>query len=122
MPKISDQLAAWIRTIWPMLLGQLAAWLLAQSWAPPIIAWLADLGITIDQPKLISALGLLAGAVIYTAARWLERRTGTTRWHALARAAGRLLLSLGLHTGQPIYAQPDQRIMVVGADGMRPPR
>lgn len=102
-PTLPDRLAAWIRTIWPMLLGSLAAWLLGQAWAPAIVDRLAAIGVHVDQVALVHILGLLLGAAVYTAGRWLEHRTGPGRRGRYARTLGRFLLSIGLPTGQPRY-------------------
>lgn len=120
---MSDQVRAWVRTVWPMLLGQLAVWLLGQSWAPAVVDWAGGLGVEVTQERVVAALGLVLGAAIYSGGRWLERRTGTGRWARWARVVGRLVLALGIPTGQPVYAGQGQRVVVLGADGsMRPPR
>jgi|SRR5690606_10917367 len=99
---ISDQLAARLRTAWPLLLGWLAAGLLTT--AAPAVAWLRDvLGVEVTQAQVAAGLGVLLGYLIYEVGRWLEGRTGSGRLATAARFAGRLLLSLGLHTGQPVY-------------------
>ena len=103
---MSDRLAAWIRTVWPMLLGYLAAWLLAQSWAPTLVSWLAAAGVDVTEAGVVHLLGWLLGAAVYSAGRWLERRAGGRRLHRLARAVGRFILSIGLPTGQPAYSPP----------------
>jgi len=119
---MSDVLAARIRTLWPMLLGYLAARLLVIG--APLAAWLHDVtGLEVTEPQVAAALGIVLGYLIYEAGRWLERRAGEGRVAEVARLAGRLLLSLGLSTGQPVYALPGQRVRVLGSDGsMRPPR
>lgn len=102
---IPDAAAARLRTYWPWLLGTAAAWLLAIG--APVTAWLhTTLGVTVTQTQIAAALALGLGWLIYEAGRWLEDRPGDDRLAAAARTAGRLLLSLGLHTGQPVYGLP----------------
>lgn len=59
------------------------------------------------QPQ-VAALGVILGYAIYETGRWLEKRSGG-RPAQLARLTGRLLLSLGLPTGQPMYGLPPAR-------------
>ncbi|AYF31119.1 hypothetical protein CSH63_27500 [Micromonospora tulbaghiae] len=120
--RISDRVAARLRTAWPMLLGYLAARLLVIG--APVAEWIAEAtGITVTEPQVAAALGIVLGYGIYEAGRWLEARTGSGRPARAARGLGRLLLSLGLPTGQPVYALPGQRVRVLGADGsLRAPR
>jgi hypothetical protein len=120
--QISDRLAARLRTVWPMLLGYLAARLLVIG--APVADWLRDTtGLEATEPQVAAALGIVLGYGVYEAGRWLERRTGTGQAAQLARGLGRLVLSLGLPTGQPVYAMPGQRVRVLREDGsMRPPR
>ncbi|OKI47244.1 hypothetical protein [Micromonospora sp. CB01531] len=117
-----DKWSARIRTAWPMLLGYLAARLLVIG--APVATWLHDtFGLEVTEPQIAAALGIILGFAIYEAGRWLERRAGEGRPSKVARFVGRLLLSLGLSTGQPVYALPGQRVRVLGSDGsMRPPR
>ncbi|MFG2059655.1 hypothetical protein ACGFI9_37155 [Micromonospora sp. NPDC048930] len=117
-----DKWSARIRTLWPMLLGYLAAQLLDVG--APVAAWAhTTLGVTVTEQQVAAALGVVLGYAVYEAGRWLERRAGTGRLAEAARLVGRLLLSLGLTTGQPVYALPGQRVRVLGSDGsMRPPR
>lgn len=99
---LTDRLAARIRTAWPMLLGYLAARLLDVG--APIAAWLSTtLDVTVGEPQVAAALGLLLGYGIYEAGRWCEQRRGVSQPAYLARLLGRYLLSVGLHTGQPTY-------------------
>ena len=107
---------------WPMLLGYLAARLLVIG--APVASWLHDTtGLEVTEPQVAAALGVILGWAIWEAGRWLERRTGIGRPAQLARLTGRLLLSLGMPTGQPVYALQGQRVAVLGSDGsMRPPR
>ncbi len=99
---VTDQLAARIRTLWPMLLGYLAAQLLHLG--APVAAWThTALGITVTEQQVAAVLGLVLGYGVYETGRWLEHRTGTGRTARTARVLGRLLLSLGLPTGPPTY-------------------
>lgn len=86
---MTDKAKSAIRTAWPMLLGHLAAWLVASA---------APLGIEIDSVFAAEALGWALGTLVYLAGRFLERRD----W-PVNRAAGRFLLSLGFDLGQPLY-------------------
>ncbi|MFG2054757.1 hypothetical protein ACGFI9_12070 [Micromonospora sp. NPDC048930] len=119
---MSDRIAARIRTAWPYLLGYLAARVLVIG--APVAAWLHEtFGLEVTEPQIAAALGVILGYGIYEAGRWLERRAGASGPAQLARFVGRLLLSLGLSTGQPVYARPGERVRVLGSDGsMRPPR
>ena len=111
-----DLIAARLRTAWPLALGWLAAWLLAT--AAPLIRWARDvLGVEVTQAEVAAGLGVLLAWLIWEAGRWLERRTGPGRCAAAARIAGRLLLSLGLHTGQPLYGPPRAAIATASEPG-----
>lgn len=95
---MSDRLAAYVRTYWPLLLGHLAALL---------TAWIATrLGVTIDDALVYEALALGLSAAVYAAGRVLEDVAGDSTPARAARLAGRWLLSLGLDTGQPVYGHP----------------
>lgn len=119
--RISDPLAARVRTVWPMLLGYLAARLLVLG--APVADWLRDaLGVEVTQPQVAAALGIILGWIIYEAGRWLEKRAGDSGPARLARKLAQLLLSLGLVTGQPVYARQGENVRVLTADGrMRRP-
>jgi hypothetical protein len=67
-------------------------------------------------------LAVGAAGFIYTvAARWLGSRKGDGLIARGARALAGLMM-LGF-TRQPVYVAPDQRLRVIGADGVpRPPR
>lgn len=95
---MSDRLAAYVRTYWPLLIGHLAA---------VVTAWIAGrFGVVIDSVLVYEGLALGLSAVVYAAGRWLEARTGDGVGARVARAAGRWLLALGLDTGQPVYGRP----------------
>jgi hypothetical protein len=103
---MSDTIKARVRTWWPLIVGHLAAWLLIR--AAPLLDWLAGLGIVVTDAEVAVVVGLVLAGAVWETARWLERRTGPGRWARVARAIGRWLISLGLHTGAPAY--PDQAI------------
>lgn len=113
---MSNTIAARVRTWWPLLLGHLAAVLVA--WAQPALIHLAPLGVHIDQAVAYEVLSFLLAGAVWEAGRFLERWPARGRAAGPARALGRFLLSLGLRTGQPLY--PAAR-----TDGVRlidPPR
>ncbi|MEV7268394.1 hypothetical protein AB0N38_33045 [Micromonospora aurantiaca] len=98
---MSDRLAAYLRTYWPLLLGHLAA---------VLTAWLAArAGIRVDQAWVYEALALGLSAAVYAAGRWLEDRDGDGTLAVAARLAGRWILALGLDTGKPVYGLPPAR-------------
>jgi hypothetical protein len=108
---MSDRCAAWIRTMWPLLLGAFAARILAQSWAVDVVDLLARLGVRVTEVSLTAALSVVAAAAVYGLGGWLERRAGVGRVAVLARAVGRFLISIGLPTGQPTYAGRRVRVL-----------
>src|SRR5690606_11849695 len=90
-----DRLAAYVRTYWPMVLGHVAT---------ALAAWLGGRpGVSVDSVAAYELIALTASAGVYALGRWLETRAGDGVWPRVARAAGRWLLALGLHTGQPTY-------------------
>lgn len=102
MRQLPDWAAARIRTVWPMVVGYVAARLIVVG--APVATWLErNLGLQVTEPQVAVGVGIILGYLVYEAGRWLERRRGTG-WRArFARGAGRWLLSLGLPTGQPTY-------------------
>lgn len=111
MPVLTDAAASRIRTVWPMAIGAIAAWLITRAWAAPILHALDQLGMPVTRAVLATAISWALGALVYLAGRWLEGRHGQSRAARWARAAGRWVLSLGLKTGQPTYpanAMPPQ--------------
>jgi hypothetical protein len=122
VPKLPDWLAARVRTAWPMILGYLAARLFVIG--APVADWLStNLGIEVTQPQVAIGVSIALGYGIYEAGRWLEQRPGQSRPARLGRGLGRWLLSLGLTTGQPVYALPGQQVSVLNTGGiLRPPR
>jgi len=103
--SVPDWLAARLRTVWPMLLGYAAAWLLLVG-APVVDGLRSTLGVEITDAQVALALGVALGALIYEAGQWLENRRGDGRLARLARGLGRLLLSIGVHVGPPTYGLP----------------
>lgn len=91
---MSDATRAFIRTIWPMILGALAAMLVTAA-----ARWL---GYDLDSGLALSLVTVAAGAVIYKLGHVLERSDV-----ALLRGIGHFLLSLGADLGQPVYIKPD---------------
>jgi hypothetical protein len=90
-----DRIAGYVRTIWPLVLGHLAAFL---------AAWVgARVGITVDATWVYELLAVALVTVIYAGGRWLEVRPGTSTPARVARAVGHWVLSLGLPTGPPSY-------------------
>lgn len=86
----SDVLRSHIRTWVPIGVGFLATIL---------VDWVArKFGIRIEGELAYSMLYAGTTAAVYSLGRWLETR----RW-APARGMGRMLLSLGLNVGQPVY-------------------
>jgi uncharacterized membrane protein YfcA len=111
MSPIPAWLAARIRTVWPMILGVLAARLFVIG--APVGAWLRDnLGVEVTEAQVAVALGVALGWLIYEAGRALERRS-----NRYARGAGAFLLSLGLPTGTPVYVQRGDTVKTLGRDG-----
>ncbi|PZG06285.1 hypothetical protein C1I95_32145 [Micromonospora craterilacus] len=91
-----------MRTYWPLALGHLAA---------AIVAYVAARwGIVIDSIVVYEVLALAVIGMVYAAGRTLEERTGDGRLARAARLVGRLLLSFGVATGQPVYGLPPAEI------------
>ena len=95
---MSDRLAAYVRTYWPLLIGHLTALVVAYV--------AAQWGITIDSVIVYEILAVTLTGLVYAAGRWLESRTGEGPMSLAARIVARWLLSLGLDTGQPTYGLP----------------
>jgi hypothetical protein len=92
---MSDQLAARLRTAWPLLLGHLAAFL---------VAWVLRLtGIQIEVGLALEAVSFGASWAIWELGRRLEASS-----NPIAQAVGRWLLSAGKDVGAPTYGQPPQ--------------
>jgi hypothetical protein len=92
---MTDKARSYVRTLWPVLLGHVAAWLADR---------LGVLGM--DSATAVLLVGSVATALVYVLGRELERVKRTGRLGDVARWSGRFLLSLGLDVGQPIYASP----------------
>lgn len=92
-----DQLKAFVRTIWPAIVAQIAAL---------IVTYLGDkMGIEVNSNAVFGVVTVVLLAAIYGAGRWLEKRD-----NAYAAGLGRWLVSLGMDLGQPTYVkQPDGR-------------
>jgi hypothetical protein len=91
-----------------------------------VVTWLAThgLNVPVEQQGAWEAAAILAvtGVITTTVVRLLESRNGDSVWAKAARGLARLLM-LGLTGKQPVYVAPDQRVRVVGSDGVaRPPR
>lgn len=96
---MTDRLASYVRTLWPLVLGHLAAILIA--------AVARATGVELHSAVALELVSLVASGAVYGSGRWLESRVGE---HLAARAArwlGRMVLSIGLTTGAPTY--PERR-------------
>lgn len=87
---MSDRLASYIRTWWPLFLGHAAALL--------VVFLAAKFGIQIDGALAFEIVGFAASAIVYWVGRQFEN--ADAGW---AKALGKFILSLGLTTGQPTY-------------------
>ncbi|MET8147609.1 hypothetical protein ACIBSW_06750 [Actinoplanes sp. NPDC049668] len=99
---LTDKLAARLRTLWPMFVGHLIAAVIVHA-GPVLDIVEQTTGYRPTSATMTLAGGLLAGALVYEAGRWLEARPGPGRPARIARNIGRYLLSLGVPTGQPSY-------------------
>lgn len=96
---MSNRLAAYIRTYWPLLIGHLTAL---------VVAYVATrFGFVLDSLIVYEILAVVLTGAVYAAGRWLENRGGDGALAVAARAVARWLLALGLDTGQPVYVQPE---------------
>lgn len=93
--QVGDKAAAYLRTVWPMVLGHAAAFLVAAI----ATRW----HVQISEGWVFEAVSLAAGTAVYGGGRWLEHRTGTGWLGRTARWVGRWVLSVGIHTGTPVY-------------------
>jgi hypothetical protein len=98
---MSDELAARLRTWWPILLGHVAAVLVV--WAQPALVKLEPLGVHVGEAVLFEVIGFVLAGAVWELGRWLERWPDTRRGAGFAHRAARVLLSLGVSTGQPQY-------------------
>lgn len=104
--RVSDLATSLIRTWVPVAVAAALTWA-ARRW-----------GIVIDDRFSAPVMVWVTAGVIalyYLLARWLERRRGYGLPARAARWIGRWLL--GGIIRQPVYAQPGQRLVVVGSDG-----
>jgi hypothetical protein len=101
---ITDQLAARLRTLWPMVLGHLVA-LIAIRGAGVLDVVESATGYRPSAIELTLALGVVLGYGVYEAGRALEKVDGTNGPATFARGLGTFLLSLGVPTGTPAYTR-----------------
>ncbi|MBO0869378.1 MAG: hypothetical protein J2P15_12505 [Micromonosporaceae bacterium] len=95
LSSLSDAAKARIRTLWPYLIGAVAAWLVAHIPA-----------LHIDSVTAAVVVGWVLGTAVYEGGKWLTGRTGTTTGAKTARVVGRWLLSLGLPIPAATYPTP----------------
>lgn len=78
-----------------------------------IVGKLASMGVPVPEAAQNWIINVFVVALAVTAwtalVRWLETRTGNTRWAIFARLAGRLLM-LGIKA-QPVYHAPADIVM-----------
>jgi hypothetical protein len=91
---VTDKARSYVRTLWPVLLGHLAAWIVVKT---------TPFGFHVDTAQTVTIIGFVLAALVYGLGRELERTAGSGRAAAGARWVGRFLLSLGLDVGQPLY-------------------
>lgn len=92
-----DQLKAFVRTVWPGIVAQVAAL---------IVTYLSDkVGIEVDSKLVFAVVAVLLLAAVYGLGRWLEQQP-----NAYAAGVGRWLVSLGMDLGQPTYVKPDTTV------------
>lgn len=94
---MSDQIAARIRTWWPLVIGHaatlLALWLVHVLGLTPTISGALE-------AILAEVLGMVASALVWELGRRLEKSPNPT-----LAAVGRWLISAGLQIGPPVYPQ-----------------
>ena len=106
---MSDRLASYIRTWWPMFLGHVAAL---------VVTFVAKrFGIEIDGVLAFEAVGFVASALVY----WLGRRLENSSLPFL-KTVGKLILSLGLDVPQPTYVPPPPAKAAMSLPPPRGPR
>jgi hypothetical protein len=98
---MSDRLVARLRTVWPMFVGHVAAWLLVLF--SPVVDWLASKDLNVSHETAAVGVGLVLGWVAWEFGTKLERVKGDGWLARRARGVGRLLLTVGKDTGQPTY-------------------
>jgi hypothetical protein len=91
---MTDKAKAYVRTVWPVLLGHVAAYLIAAG---------RPLGLHLDSAVAFELAGFLCSTAVYVAGSELEQVRGTGRLARWSRGLGRLVLSLGLDIGRPAY-------------------
>jgi hypothetical protein len=95
--RLSDAAKARIRTLWPYLVGVIATWLVSKF---------RPVGLHIDSITAGAIVSWVLGTIVYEAGKWLAARRGTGRPAAMARWAGRWMVSLGLPIQPPTYSAP----------------
>jgi hypothetical protein len=89
---MSDQLAARIRTVWPLVLGHVAA---------VIVAWVfAKTGVQLDGVVVLELLSFVASWLIWEAGTWLQVQA-----NPVLQGAGRWLVAAGQDIGKPTYPE-----------------
>jgi hypothetical protein len=91
---MTDKSKAYVRTLWPIVLGHVAAYL---------VAAVRPFGLHLDTATALEVAGFVCSAVVYVAGSELERVRGTGRLASSARGVGRFVLSVGLDFGRPVY-------------------
>jgi prepilin signal peptidase PulO-like enzyme (type II secretory pathway) len=97
--RLSDAAKARIRTLWPYLIGVIATWLVAK---------VRPAGLHVDSITAGAIVSWVLGTIVYEGGRWLASRRGRGRPAAVARWAGRWMVSLGLPIQSPSYPTPAQ--------------
>lgn len=105
--RVSDVALSFIRTWTPYLVTGALAWGGRRY------------GIVLPETlstELTLTVAVGAGSAYYAAARWLERRTGPSRWRTAARTIGRWMLAGVIR--QPIYTNPPvDQAAIIEPDG-----
>lgn len=91
---MTDKAKAYLRTLWPLLIGHVAAWIVIGS---------GLLHVPVDPALAAELAGFLLGGFVYVAGYELERVKGAGWLARSARAVGRFLISLGVDVGRPTY-------------------
>jgi hypothetical protein len=95
--RLSDAAKARIRTLWPYLVGVIATWLVSK---------VRPAGLHVDSITAGAIVSWVLGTIVYESGKWLAARRGRGASPAVARWAGRLMVSLGLPIQAPTYAAP----------------
>lgn len=90
---MSDRWSSYIRTMWPLFLGHLAALL---------VSFVATrFGYELDGALAFEAVGFAAAALVYWVGRQLENSSVP-----VLKTLGKFVMSLGLTIPQPTYVPP----------------